>query len=119
MVSSYVKGQNLVYYDRRRKLTDFFRTLLKSDQWISESEETSVTLRGAKNFRNIPGTSIYALGQPSIGAIDEVLRRVRQERPDADQICWITLREEPVIYVNGSPFCLRRESFTLRNMKGI
>lgn len=94
------------------------RTLLKSDQWSNEPDETPETLRGAKNFRNIPGTSIYALGQPSIGAIDEVLQRVREERPDADQVCWITLREEPVIYINGSPYCLRRESFTLRNMKG-
>lgn len=75
-------------------------------------------MRGAINFRNIPGSSIYALGQPSIGAIDEVVSIVRREHPDADHIAWITLREEPVVYINGSPFCLRRAGFSLRNMKG-
>lgn len=75
-------------------------------------------VRGASNFRNIPGTTIYALGQPSIDAIDEVVARIKQEHPHADHIAWITLREEPVVYINGTPFCLRREGFSLRNMKG-
>ena len=64
------------------------------------------------------GTSIYALGQPSTDAIDEVVRRVKDEHPGAEHIAWITLREEPVVYINGAPYCLRREGFTLRNMKG-
>lgn len=75
-------------------------------------------VRGASNFRNIPGTAIYALGQPSIDAIDEVVARVKLEHPQADHIAWLTLREEPVVYINGAPFCLRREGFLLRNMKG-
>jgi hypothetical protein len=25
--------------------------------------------------------------------------------------------QEPLVYINGSPYCLRRESFSLRNMK--
>ncbi|KAI5118140.1 hypothetical protein M0805_001739 [Coniferiporia weirii] len=92
-------------------------TLLKSDQWLSESSEVQQGVRGANNFRNVPGTWIYALGQPSIGAIDEVVRRVKDEHPGADHIAWITLREEPIVYINGAPFCLRREGFSLRNMK--
>ncbi|KAH8117959.1 inositol hexakisphosphate-domain-containing protein [Phellopilus nigrolimitatus] len=92
-------------------------TLLKSDQWLSESYEVAQGVRGANYFRNIPGTSIYALGQPSIGAIDEVVRRVKDKHPSAEHIAWITLREEPVVYINGAPYCLRREGFSLRNMK--
>ena len=94
-------------------------TLLKSDQWLSETHEVVQGVRGASNFRKISGTSIYALGQPSIDAIEEVVRRVREDYPDAEHIAWITLREEPVVYINGAPYCLRREGFTLRNMKGI
>ncbi|KAA1467713.1 hypothetical protein DENSPDRAFT_832824 [Dentipellis sp. KUC8613] len=92
-------------------------TLLKSDQWFSESQDMADGVRGAINFRNIPGTKIYALGQPTEEAIDEVVARVKKAHPEADRILWITLREEPIVYVNGAPYCLRRERFSLRNMK--
>jgi hypothetical protein len=94
-------------------------TLLKSDQWISESQHVSLEMRGGINFRNIPGTNIYALGQPTIEAIDEVIDRIRRVHPKAGRIAWVTLREEPIVYVNGAPYCLRREQFSLRNMKGL
>ncbi|GJE96251.1 inositol hexakisphosphate-domain-containing protein [Phanerochaete sordida] len=92
-------------------------TLLKSDQWLRESQHVSDGVRGAINFRNIPGTKIYALGQPTLEAIDEVVKRVKDANPSDNQILWITLREEPIVYINGAPYCLRRERFTLRNMK--
>ncbi|KAJ4494760.1 inositol hexakisphosphate-domain-containing protein [Lentinula edodes] len=92
-------------------------TLLKSDLWIRESYPIEHDIRGAINFRRIPCTNIYALGQPTTEAIDEVVRRVKLENPSAQRIVWITLREEPIVYVNGAPYCLRREGFSLRNMK--
>ncbi|KAF8492621.1 inositol hexakisphosphate-domain-containing protein [Russula emetica] len=92
-------------------------TLLKSDRWLSESQHVSLEMRGAINFRNIPGTNIYALGQPTIEAIDEVIDRIKLAHPEAGRIAWVTLREEPIVYVNGAPYCLRRERFSLRNMK--
>jgi hypothetical protein len=70
--------------------------LLKSDQWLKESQHVENALRGAINFRTVPGTPIYALGQPTTDAVDEVVRRVRQDHPNANKILWITLREEPV-----------------------
>src|ERR1700722_1484635 len=92
--------------------------LLKSDQWRGESHHVVHGVRGAINFRNIPGSNIYALGQPTVDAIDEVVARVKGAHPAADRIVWITLREEPIVYVNGAPYCLRRERFSLRNVKG-
>ncbi|KAG1860386.1 inositol hexakisphosphate-domain-containing protein [Suillus subluteus] len=94
-------------------------TLLKSDQWLSESHRVSDSVRGAINFRNIPGTNIYASGQPTESAIDEVVHRVKEAHPEANKVVWVTLREEPIVYVNGAPYCLRRERFSLRNMKGL
>ncbi|VDC06830.1 unnamed protein product [Peniophora sp. CBMAI 1063] len=91
--------------------------LLKSDQWLGESAHVEAGVRGAINFRRVPGTSIYALGQPAVEAIDEVVRRIRQNSPGAEKIVWVALREEPLVYVNGAPYCLRRERFSLRNMK--
>ena len=91
---------------------------MKSDQWLVESQEIAHAIRGAIGFRNIPKAAIYALGQPTTEAIDEVVDRVKSENPSADHIVWITLREEPIVYINGAPYCLRRDTFTLRNMKG-
>ena len=70
------------------------------------------------NFRNVPGTKIYALGQPTLEAMDQVLQQIRTEHSTASRVVWIVLREEPVVYVNSEPYCLRREKFSLRNMKG-
>ncbi|KAF9526356.1 inositol hexakisphosphate-domain-containing protein [Crepidotus variabilis] len=91
--------------------------LLKSDQWLSQSQHLEHEVRGAINFRQIPGTPIYALGQPTFEAIHEVVSRIRGNHPTASKIVWITLREEPVVYINGAPYCLRRENYSLRNMK--
>ena len=95
-----------------------FSTLLKSDQWHRESHHVEHAVRGAINFRNIPNTKIYALSQPTLEAIDEVCALIKTAHPSADHIVWITLREEPIVYVNGAPYCLRRERFSLRNVKG-
>ena len=93
-------------------------TLLKSDQWLSESQHVSLQMRGAINFRNIAGTNIYALGQPTVEAIDRVIDHIKHAHPEAERIAWVMLREEPIVYVNGAPYCLRRERSSLRNMKG-
>ncbi|PFH53133.1 hypothetical protein AMATHDRAFT_138191 [Amanita thiersii Skay4041] len=92
-------------------------TLLKSDQWLRESHRVENGVRGAINFRQVPGTNIYALGQPTSEAIDEAVHRIKLAHPAARQIIWITLREEPIVYINGAPYCLRRETSSLRNMK--
>ncbi|KAG8764126.1 hypothetical protein FRC11_004614 [Ceratobasidium sp. 423] len=92
--------------------------LLKSDMWKSERHDAGAeTLRGATNFRNITGTNIYALGQPNEEAIGAVVRRVKEDYPHVHKVAWINLREEPIIYVNGAAHCLRRENYSLRNMK--
>ncbi|EJD48990.1 hypothetical protein AURDEDRAFT_161927 [Auricularia subglabra TFB-10046 SS5] len=69
-------------------------TLLKSDQWLSQSHETPLSVRGVINFRNIPDSKIYCLGQPTLDAIDEVVRSIKERHPDVRRIAWITLRED-------------------------
>ncbi|KAG8928388.1 hypothetical protein FRC01_006011 [Tulasnella sp. 417] len=92
-------------------------TLLKSDMWHTESARVANGVRGAINFRNVPGTNIYCMGQPTSEAIGLVIERITQAHPDADHLVWITLREEPLVYVNGAPYCLRLEASSLRNIK--
>ncbi|KAJ7757743.1 inositol hexakisphosphate-domain-containing protein [Mycena maculata] len=92
-------------------------TLLKSDQWLRESHHVDHAVRGAINFRRVPTTNIYALGQPTLEAINEVVARIKNAHPSAQRVIWIALREEPIVYINGAPYVLRREGFSLRNMK--
>lgn len=122
-VSSCAKGKSFVR-GILRTITDsnilkrLFSTLLKSDQWLGESHHVEHGVRGAINFRQVPDSDIYALGQPTIEAIDEVVDRIKITHPYASKIVWVTLREEPIVYINGAPYCLRRENYSLRNMKG-
>ncbi|MCO5565024.1 hypothetical protein L7F22_018694 [Adiantum nelumboides] len=32
-------------------------------------------------------------------------------------VTWLNLREEPVVYINGKPYCLRQRNMSLRNLK--
>jgi hypothetical protein len=56
----------IVINDERFVLAVYFSTLLKSDQWLRESHHLEQGIRGAINWRNIPRTNIYALGQPTV-----------------------------------------------------
>ena len=92
-------------------------TLLKSDQWLRESHHVDHGVRGAINFRQVPESKVYALGQPTIEAIDELVSRIKKAHPTSSKIVWITLREEPIVYIDGAPYCLRRKNDSLRNMQ--
>ncbi|CAO3598194.1 unnamed protein product [Absidia cylindrospora] len=80
-------------------------------------------INGAANFRRIRGSHIYGVAQPTVNGLRSVLRQLLDDRtPHNDNILWINLREEPIIYINGIPYVLRDRYFTLRNLhayKGI
>ncbi|WWD04103.1 hypothetical protein V865_002168 [Kwoniella europaea PYCC6329] len=92
-------------------------TLLKSDLWVSRSASSSEGVRGAIGFRQIKGSTIYATGQPTQDAISTILQTVHQKSPNIHNVIWVCLREEPLVMINGSPYCLRRDSTALRNMR--
>ncbi len=75
-------------------------TLLKVDQWVSESA-TSLSaadrIKGAIGFRRVPQTNIYALGQPEEDAIAHVVRHVCEGSQEQLKVLWLNLREEPVV----------------------
>jgi len=77
---------------------------------------------------------IHGVAQPTLQGIRNVVQHLIEEkffqshsRPTSAEantftakpavITWVNLREEPLIYINGSPFVLRDEMFTLRNIK--
>nr|KIR85732.1 hypothetical protein I308_03840 [Cryptococcus tetragattii IND107] len=91
--------------------------LLKSDLWLAESASSNEGVRGAIGFRQIKGSTIYATGQPTQDAISTILSTVHERWPNIESVIWVCLREEPLVMINGSPYCLRRDSTALRNMR--
>lgn len=95
-----------------------YRTLLKSDLWLIDTATSSEGVRGAVGFRKMRGdNAVYATGQPTQDAIAIILHKVRQRSPHISTVIWVCLREEPLVMINGSPYCLRKGSSALRNMR--
>ena len=53
-----------------------------------------------------------------------VVNHLRQERhfvptlnKDMFEVCWISTREEPVLYINGMPYVLRESETPFTNIK--
>lgn len=81
------------------------------------SSEYDDMVVGASNFRRVPHTSVYGVAQPTIEGLQNVLRKLRQDKGQSEKILWINTREEPIIYINGIPYVLRDRYFTLRNIR--
>lgn len=97
--------------------------LLKEDIWRSldtSGATNNALVRGAINFRQIPGSRIFATGQPTVEGIRNILRtvgdRLLTQKSDLLQVTYINLREEPICHVNGKPYCLRQKGMSLRNI---
>merc|ERR1712048_801660 len=65
-------------------------------------------LPGAPNFHRIPGYKVYCCGQPTLEGIKNILEKVTGTiYPKDGPIIWLNLRQEPDVYVNGTPICAR------------
>lgn len=96
------------------------QTILKMDHYWIDSNATDsnqTVIRGAPNFRHLPGDyPIYATAQPTLGALNMIIDEMRV-RSGKGKICWINVREEPLVYIKGDPFVLRDQHATLRNIR--
>ncbi|WFD36790.1 hypothetical protein MCUN1_003679 [Malassezia cuniculi] len=96
--------------------------LLKSDIWLEFLRRSKgIPVKGTVNFRRVPGTNIYGTGQPTVQGIQSILDTVVKDLPAPPSaqrvITWINLREEPVVYIKGRPYCLRENGYELRNIR--
>ncbi|PWY97867.1 hypothetical protein BCV70DRAFT_202357 [Testicularia cyperi] len=123
-----VPGDEFAEYVIRNRAGIVLRpfTLLKCDIWRKFIERNAgLPIRGTVNFRRIPDSNIFATGQPTVDGIRNVLAALQEHyatKPDAASyptrtVTWINLREEPLVYVNGKPYCLRQKGMSLRNIK--
>ncbi|SNX87857.1 uncharacterized protein MEPE_06568 [Melanopsichium pennsylvanicum] len=123
-----VPGDEFAEYVIRNRAGIVLRpfTLLKCDIWRKFIERNAgLPIRGTVNFRRIPGSNIFATGQPTVDGIRNVVAALQEHyasTSDASSypsrtVTWINLREEPIVYINGKPYCLRQKGMSLRNIK--
>ena len=102
-------------------VTDSFQGLVKLDDGLWKCE-------GAPNWRRVPGFPIYATGQPNKADIEKCVEQAVKKYDEQKNVLWVNVRQEPVIYINGSPFSIRssdnvsghivlQEAFELNNIE--
>jgi len=63
---------------------------------------------GCPNFRRVPGFKVYCSGQPTREGFEKAIEKACGDKwPKDGPILWINMRQEPIVYVNGSPLCAR------------
>lgn len=98
-------------------------TILKFDHFIGCQKQSLLErIEGAPNFRQVPldqesGRFVCGLAMPAKAAIERVLQRIACHPGGARKCLWISMREEPVIFVNGQPFVLRIVKDPIANLE--
>ena len=81
--------------------------ILKNDRLPPRNTHTlDFRLKGCPNFRS-GGQGIYGAAQPSVTGLRTVLSLLGCNPGGPGKVVWICTREEPVVYIGGSPFVLR------------
>ncbi|HIB66825.1 MAG TPA: hypothetical protein EYO33_17335, partial [Phycisphaerales bacterium] len=87
--------------------------ILKFDQFPGlHREHLQETIPGAPNFRQVEGTNVYGVAQPTIEGLRAVLDRTGAKEKT---VVWTNMREEPVLYINGRSYSLREEAHPFEN----
>lgn len=95
--------------------------MLKYDQFptlhtpaLQSTREPQPLIPGAPNFRKVNGENTYGVAQPTVEGLKSVLTRLgAQER----EVMWTTMREEPLIYINGRSLTLRDFAHPFANLE--
>merc|ERR1712180_579810 len=64
---------------------------------------------GAPNWRRLPGFPVYATGQPECASIAPCVASVLKKYDEQKSVVWVSVRQEPCLYVNGKPYSVRKK----------
>merc|ERR1712045_604196 len=81
-------------------MTDEFPGITKLDDGLWKCD-------GAPNWRRVPGFPIYASGQPHKEDVEKCVEQAVKKYDEQKSVSWVNLRQEPVLYVNGTPYSIR------------
>ena len=92
-------------------------SLLKSDHFPGcQNTKLRPLVEGAPNFRGIEGLHVYGVAIPTVVGLRNVLA-ILGAKNKKRRVTWINLREEPVLYVNGSPYVVRESDKPFANLE--
>lgn len=95
------------------------KTILKSDHFPGcQNRRLQPQVEGAPNYRQVGALPIYGVAIPTIDGIRQVLELVGASKNSSKQaVLWHSLREEPVVYINGRPYVLREVERPFTNLE--
>lgn len=98
-------------------------TILKQDVYPSlQSSSVQQIVEGAPNLRQAENElPVFGMGIPTRQGVETVLEKIgsgptASERVRRCTVC-VNLREEPLLYINGTPYVLREAAGAYTNMK--
>jgi predicted protein tyrosine phosphatase len=93
-------------------------TLLKADHFPGcHNNSLPFSINGEPNFRQVsPNIHVYGVAIPTEDGIKNVLHHLNTGPTGVNNVVWINLREEPVIYVNGRTYVVRCASAPFDNL---
>jgi protein-tyrosine phosphatase len=93
-------------------------TLLKADHFPGcQNNSLPISISGAPNFRQVsPDIHVYGVAIPTEDGIKNVLNHLNAGPTGVNNVVWINLREEPVMYVNGRPYVIRSVNAPYENL---
>ncbi|MBX3170835.1 MAG: hypothetical protein KF760_25740 [Candidatus Eremiobacteraeota bacterium] len=75
---------------------------------LQQGQNPQPLLDGAPNFRQLPGSNVYGVGQPTVQGLRSVLNDLNAgPNGTGPAVTWTTLREEPTIYIQGRSYTPR------------
>ena len=87
-------------------MTDMHNAAAMADHF-DKIQKLPNPVEGVPNFRCVPGYQVYCCGQPTVAGFENALNKVTENYDKNGPIVWINMRQEPSVYVNGSPICAR------------
>ncbi|XP_057718159.1 uncharacterized protein LOC130932763 [Arachis stenosperma] len=95
------------------------KTILKSDHFPGcQNKRLSPQIEGAPNYRQADSLHVHGVAIPTIDGIRNVLKHIgAQKQGKRAHVLWISLREEPLVYINGRPFVLREVERPFSNLE--
>lgn len=73
-------------------------------------------IEGAPNFRQVPGLPVYGIAIPTVTGLRLVLDKLGAGK-GRRKVLWHSMREEPVLYINGRPFVVREADKPFANLE--
>jgi len=95
------------------------KCVLKYDHFenIHRLPQDQLTIEGAPNFRQVPGYLVFGTGQPTKLGFINVLEYLLSDKTEAKKVLWTSMRQEPVVYMNGQSFTPRLRENMNENME--